>query len=295
MAIMRAKKYGLLGESILGSDFNFDIEIRLGAGAYVCGEETALIASVEGNRGMPRTRPPFPAVKGLWGKPTVINNVSTLASIPVIVLRGGDWYAQIGTATAKGTAVFALTGKINHSGLVEVPLGTTLREIIFNFGGGLRRGKKFKAIQTGGPSGGVIPEKYLDTPVDPEQLQALGSIMGSGGMIVMDEDDCMVDVAKFYINFSVDESCGKCAPCRIGTRTLYNMLEAISQGKGRTEDMPLILQLCRAMQKAALCGLGQCAPNSVVSTIKYFEDEYRAHIDEHRCPSGKCNISKSAQ
>ena len=287
-AIEQARNYGLLGNDILHSGFNFEIDIRLGAGAFVCGEETALIASVEGQRGMPRTRPPFPAVKGLWGKPTVINNVSTLASIPLILLKGGDWYAGVGAEAAKGTAVFALTGKVKHSGLVEVPLGTTLRDIVFDLGGGTASGKAFKAIQTGGPSGGVIPADYLDTPVEPERLQALGSIMGSGGMIIMDEDDCMVDVAKFYLNFSVDESCGKCAPCRIGTRTLYNMVDAISSGKGKKEDLSQIKILSRAMQKASLCGLGQCSPNPVLSTLRYFEPEYLAHIEERRCPAGKC-------
>ncbi len=287
-AIRQAHAAGLLGENILGSKFSFDIEIRLGAGAFVCGEETALIASIEGKRGMPSTRPPFPAVRGLWGKPTVINNVSTHASMPVIIRKGGDWYAQIGTQSARGTAVFALTGKINNSGLIEVPLGTTLREIVYDLGGGLRKGKKFKAVQTGGPSGGMIPAAYLDTPVDPENLQALGSIMGSGGMIIMDEDDCMVDVAKFYLGFSVDESCGKCAPCRIGGRTLYNMIDDITKGKGKMEDLPRIRELCVTMQKASLCGLGQCTPNPVLSTLKYFEDEYRAHILEKRCPAGKC-------
>ncbi|ADN02315.1 NADH-ubiquinone oxidoreductase-F iron-sulfur binding region domain-containing protein [Spirochaeta thermophila] len=288
IAIEQARELGLLGEDILGSGFSFDIEIRLGAGAFVCGEETALLASIEGSRGTPRPRPPFPAVKGLWGKPTVINNVETLANIPVIILRGGDWFAKIGTETSKGTKVFALTGKVNNSGLVEVPMGTTLRDIVFNIGGGIPNGKKFKAVQTGGPSGGVIPEEYLDTPIDYENLQKLGSIMGSGGMIVMDEDDCMVNVAKFYLGFTVDESCGKCAPCRVGGRKLYNILDRISKGKGTLEDIDKIKEISHAMKRASLCGLGQTAPNPVLSTLHYFEDEYRAHIVEKRCPTGKC-------
>jgi NADH:ubiquinone oxidoreductase subunit F (NADH-binding)/(2Fe-2S) ferredoxin len=287
-AIKQAHEYGLLGENILGSDFRFDIELRLGAGAFVCGEETALLASIEGKRGMPVPRPPFPAVKGLWGKPTVINNVETLANIPVIIMKGGEWFSRIGTDTAKGTKVFALTGKVNNSGLVEVPMGTTLREIIFDIGGGIKGGKAFKAAQTGGPSGGVIPPEFLDTPIDYENLQKIGSIMGSGGLIVMDEDDCMVDVAKFYLDFTVDESCGKCAPCRIGGRTLYNILERITQGKGKMEDIGKMKEIGRAMQRASLCGLGQTASNPVVSTLKYFESEYLAHIQDRVCPAGKC-------
>jgi len=288
LAIKKAKEYGLLGENILESGFSFDIELRLGAGAFVCGEETALIASVEGNRGMPIPRPPFPAVKGLWGKPTVINNVETHANIPMIIVKGGDWFAQIGTETSKGTKVFALTGKINNSGLVEVPMGTTLREIVYDIGGGIRGGKEFKAVQTGGPSGGVIPAKYLDSPIDYEGLQKLGSIMGSGGMIVMDEDDCIVDVVRFYLEFSVDESCGKCAPCRIGGRSLFNMLTDITQGRFKEEDMPKIKEICQAMSKASLCGLGQTAPNPVLSIMRHFEEELMIHIKEKRCPSGKC-------
>ncbi len=288
-AILQAKEYGLLGENILGTGFNFDIELRLGAGAFVCGEETALIASTEGRRGMPIPRPPFPAVKGLWNKPTVINNVETYANIPVILLKGGDWFAKIGTETSKGTKVFALTGKINNSGLIEVPMGTTLREIVYNIGGGIRGGKAFKAVQTGGPSGGVITSEFLDLPIDYEHLQQLGSIMGSGGMIVMDEDDCMVDVARFYQEFCVDESCGKCAPCRIGTRTIYNLLTGICQGKGSQDDLRMIKEIGHAMQKASLCGLGQSAPNPALSTLKYFENEYQAHIKEKRCPAGKCH------
>ena len=287
-AIKQAREYGLLGKDILGTGFDFDVEIRLGAGAFVCGEETALLASTMGKRGMPIPRPPFPAVSGLWQKPTVINNVETYANIPVILLRGGDWFAKIGTAKSTGTKVFALTGKINNSGLIEVPMGITLREIIYDIGGGIRGGKKFKAVQTGGPSGGVITADYLDTPIDYEHLQALGSIMGSGGMIVMDEDDCMVDVARFYQEFCVDESCGKCAPCRIGTRVLLSLLEKIAAGQGSRGDLDKIREVGTAMQKAALCGLGQTAPNPVLSTMKYFEAEYAAHIDEKRCPAGKC-------
>ena len=287
-AIRKAKDYGLLGDNILNSDFSFNIELRLGAGAFVCGEETALIASVEGKRGMPIPRPPFPAVKGLWGKPTVINNVETHANIPVIINKGGDWFAQIGTETSKGTKVFALTGKINNSGLVEVPMGTTLREIVYDIGGGIRGGKAFKGVQTGGPSGGVIPAKYLDTPIDYEGLQKLGSIMGSGGMIVMDEDDCIVDVVKFYLEFTVDESCGKCAPCRIGGRNLFNQLERITRGQATVEDLPKIKLICQAMQKASLCGLGQTASNPVLSIMRHYEDELMAHIVDKRCPAGKC-------
>ena len=287
-AIAQAREYGLLGKDILGSGFDFDVELRLGAGAFVCGEETALLASTMGKRGMPVPRPPFPAVSGLWQKPTVINNVETYANIPVIILRGGDWFSKIGTPKSTGTKVFALTGKINNSGLIEVPMGITLREIIYDIGGGIRGGKAFKAVQTGGPSGGVITKDFLDTPIDYEHLQALGSIMGSGGMIVMDEDDCMVDVARFYQEFCVDESCGKCAPCRIGTRVLLNTLEKIAEGKGEAKDLEKIREVGAAMQKAALCGLGQTAPNPVLSTMKYFADEYAAHIDEQRCPAGKC-------
>ena len=288
VAIGQARERGLLGKNILGSGFDFDIEIRLGAGAFVCGEETALLASIMGQRGMPIPRPPFPAVSGLWHKPTVINNVETFANIPVILLRGGDAFAKIGTRKSPGTKVFALTGKINNSGLIEVPMGITLREIIYDIGGGIRGGKAFKAVQTGGPSGGVITADFLDTPIDYEHLQELGSIMGSGGMIVMDEDDCMVDVARFYQEFCVDESCGKCAPCRIGTRTLLNLLEKICSGRGEAADLEKIEEVGQAMQKAALCGLGQSAPNPVLSTVKFFEEEYRAHIEESRCPAGVC-------
>ena len=287
-ALKQAREYGLLGHDILGTGFDFDIELRLGAGAFVCGEETALLASTMGKRGMPIPRPPFPAVSGLWAKPTVINNVETWANIPVIILKGGDWFSKIGTEKSTGTKVFALTGKINNSGLIEVPMGITLREIIYDIGGGIRGGKKFKAVQTGGPSGGVITADYLDVPIDYEHLQALGSIMGSGGMIVMDEDDCMVDVARFYQEFCVDESCGKCAPCRIGTRTLLTLLEKIADGKGEMDDIKKIEHVGRAMQKAALCGLGQTAPNPVLSTLRYFKDEYLEHINEKKCRAGKC-------
>jgi NADH:ubiquinone oxidoreductase subunit F (NADH-binding)/(2Fe-2S) ferredoxin len=287
-AIRKAKEYGLMGERILGSDFSFDIEIRLGAGAFVCGEETALIASTEGKRGMPKPRPPFPAVKGLWDQPTVINNVETLASIPVIITRGGAWYAQIGTATSKGTKVFALTGKIKNSGLIEVPMGTTLREIIYGIGGGIKNGRAFKAVQTGGPSGGLIPASQLDTPIDYENLSSLGSIVGSGGMIVMDEDDCVVDITKFYLAFSVDESCGKCAPCRIGGRQLLDYMEKISSGRASEEDLEKIKDIAFAMQKASLCGLGQTTPNPALSVIRHFESELMEHVLHKRCPAGKC-------
>jgi NADH:ubiquinone oxidoreductase subunit F (NADH-binding)/(2Fe-2S) ferredoxin/Pyruvate/2-oxoacid:ferredoxin oxidoreductase delta subunit len=279
IAMAQAREYGLLGKDILGSGFDFDIEIRLGAGAFVCGEETALLASIEGKRGMPIPRPPFPAVKGLWGKPTVINNVETWANIPVIIIKGGDWFSRIGTPDSHGTKVFALTGKIRNSGLVEVPMGTTLREIIYDIGGGIANDKEFKAVQTGGPSGGVITKDFLDTPIDFGSLTKLGSMMGSGGMIIMDEDDCIVDVAKFYLNFSVDESCGKCAPCRIGGRSLANLLDKITKGNGELADID---------QMASLCALGQTAPNPILSTLHYFRDEYLAHIVDKTCPAGKC-------
>lgn len=288
IAMEQAREYGLLGDNILGSDFSFDIEIRLGAGAFVCGEETALLASIEGERGMPRPRPPFPAVKGLWDQPTVINNVETWANIPVIIMKGGEWFSQIGTEDSKGTKVFALTGKIRNSGLVEVPMGTTLREIIYDVGGGIADDKEFKAVQTGGPSGGVITKDFLDTPIDYKHLVELGSMMGSGGMIVMDEDDCIVDVTKFYLGFTVDESCGKCSPCRVGGRTLYNILERITKGEGVMEDITRMREIGHAMQKASLCGLGQTAPNPILSTLKYFEKEYLAHIKDKKCPAGKC-------
>ena len=288
IAINQAREYGLLGNDILGSGFNFDFEIRLGAGAFVCGEETALLRSIEGNRGMPTPKPPFPAVEGLWGKPTVINNVETWANIPMIILKGGEWFRSIGTERSSGTKVFALTGKINNSGLVEVPMGTTLREIVFDIGGGIRGGKAFKAVQTGGPSGGVITSEFLDTPIDFDQLTAIGSMMGSGGMIVMDEDDCIIDVAKFYQEFCVEESCGKCAPCRIGTRKLYDILNKISKGKGTHDDLENLETIGSAMKKAALCGLGQTAPNPILSSMKYFRDEYLEHVDDKVCRAGKC-------
>ena len=289
VAIRQATELGLLGRDILGSGFDFEIELRFGAGAFVCGEETALLQSIEGNRGMPRPRPPFPAVKGLWGRPTVINNVETLANIPVIINKGADWFSKIGTATTKGTKVFALTGKVNNSGLIEVPMGTTLREIIFDIGGGIRGGHQFKAAQTGGPSGGIIPPQFLDTPIDYESLAKIGSIMGSGGLIVMDETDCVVDIAKFYLDFTVDESCGKCAPCRIGGRKLLNYLNKISEGRGTEQDIADMRAICDAMNKASLCGLGQTASNPVRSTLRYFMDEYMEHIHDKKCRSGKCS------
>ena len=289
VAISQATELGLLGKDILGSGFDFEIELRFGAGAFVCGEETALLQSIEGNRGMPRPRPPFPAVKGLWGRPTVINNVETLANIPVIINKGADWFSKIGTATTKGTKVFALTGKVNNSGLIEVPMGTTLREIIFDIGGGIRGGHQFKAAQTGGPSGGIIPPQFLDTPIDYESLAKIGSIMGSGGLIVMDETDCVVDIAKFYLDFTGDESCGKCAPCRIGGRKLLNYLNKISEGRGTEQDIADMRSICDAMNKASLCGLGQTASNPVRSTLQYFMDEYLEHINDKKCRSGKCS------
>ena len=288
IAMKQAREYGLLGKNILGSGFDFDIEIRLGAGAFVCGEETALLQSIEGKRGMPQPRPPFPAVKGLWGKPTVINNVETWANVPVILTKGGNWFNKIGTSDSKGTKVFALTGKIRNSGLVEVPMGTTLREIIYDIGGGIAHDKKFKAVQTGGPSGGVITEENLDTPIDFGSLVRIGSMMGSGGMIVMDEDDCIVDVAKFYLNFSVDESCGKCAPCRIGGKSLCNILEKITSGNGTLKDLDTLSSIGEAMKKGSLCALGQTTPNPVLSSMKHFKEEYLAHIVDKSCPSGTC-------
>jgi NADH:ubiquinone oxidoreductase subunit F (NADH-binding)/(2Fe-2S) ferredoxin/NAD-dependent dihydropyrimidine dehydrogenase PreA subunit len=288
IALAQARDYGLIGGNILGSGFDFDVEIRLGAGAFVCGEETALIKSVEGNRGMPVPKPPFPANKGLWQRPTIINNVETLANVPVITAKGGAWLARIGTEKSKGTKVFALTGKVKNSGLVEVPMGTTLREIIFEIGGGIKDKKKFKGVQTGGPSGGILTEKVLDTPIDYESLTANGSMMGSGGMIVMDEDDCVVDVARFYMDFCVDESCGKCSPCRIGTTQLLNILEKIAKGNGEEEDLEKLKTIGKAMSKASLCALGQTAPNPILSTINNFKDEYLEHIRDRKCRSGKC-------
>ncbi len=288
IAIEQAKEYGLLGENIFETGFNFDMEIRLGAGAFVCGEETALISSIEGHRGEPRPRPPFPAVKGLFGKPTLLNNVETYANITAIINNGADWFAQIGTEKSKGTKVFALGGKINNTGLVEVPMGTTLREIVEEIGGGIPNGKKFKAAQTGGPSGGCIPVELIDTPIDYDSLLAIGSMMGSGGLIVMDETTCMVDIAKFFLEFTVDESCGKCAPCRIGTKRLLEILEKITSGKGELEDIDKLEQLCVDIKKSSLCGLGQSAPNPILSTIKYFRDEYVAHVVDKKCPAGVC-------
>ncbi len=287
-AIKQAKEYGLLGKDIFGTGFNFDLDIKLGAGAFVCGEETALLTSIEGKRGEPRPRPPFPAVKGLWGKPTLLNNVETYANIPQIILKGVDWFTSMGTEKSKGTKVFALGGKINNTGLVEVPMGTTLREIVEEIGGGIPNGKKFKAAQTGGPSGGCIPAELIDTPIDYDSLMAIGSMMGSGGLIVMDEDNCMVDIAKFFLEFTVDESCGKCTPCRIGTRRLLEILEKITDGKGTMEDIDKMEELCYAIKASSLCGLGQTAPNPVLSTLKYFRDEYIAHVEDKKCPAGVC-------
>ena len=288
IAIKQAREYGLLGKNIFGTDFNFDIQLRLGAGAFVCGEETALLTSIEGNRGEPRPRPPFPAVKGLFGKPTVINNVETYANIAQIILNGPEWFASMGTEKSKGTKVFALGGKINHTGLVEIPMGTPLRTIIEEIGGGVPNGKKFKAAQTGGPSGGCIPASLIDTPVDYDNLIAIGSMMGSGGLIVMDEDNCMVDIAKFFLEFTVSESCGKCAPCRIGTRRMLDILNRITEGNGEEGDIEKLVELGNQIKATALCGLGQTAPNPVLSTIRYFRDEYEAHIKEKRCPAGAC-------
>lgn len=288
IAINQAREYGLLGKNIFETDFSFDLELRLGAGAFVCGEETALMTSIEGHRGEPRTRPPFPAVKGLWGKPTILNNVETYANIPVILLKGADWFTSIGTEKSKGTKVFAIGGKINNTGLVEIPMGTTLREVVYDIGGGIPKGKKFKAAQTGGPSGGCIPADYIDTPIDYDNLLKLGSMMGSGGLIVMDEDNCMVDIAKFFLEFTVDESCGKCPPCRIGTKRMYEILDRITNGKGEEGDIEKLEILAESIHQGALCGLGQTAPNPVLSTLKYFRDEYEAHVKEHRCPSGVC-------
>ena len=288
IAINQAREYGLLGKNIFGTDFSFDIEVRLGAGAFVCGEETALMVSIEGNRGEPRPRPPFPAVKGLFGKPTILNNVETYANVPQIINKGWEWFASMGTEKSKGTKVFALGGKINNTGLVEVPMGTTLREIIYDIGGGCPNGKKFKAAQTGGPSGGCIPASQLDVQIDYDNLTAIGSMMGSGGMIVMDEDNCMVDIARFFLDFTVDESCGKCAPCRIGTKRMLEILDRIVNGQGRDGDIEKLEELATTIKSTALCGLGQTAPNPVLSTLKYFRDEYEAHIYEKRCPAGQC-------
>ena len=288
IAIDQSREYGLLGEHIFGTDFSFDIFIRLGAGAFVCGEETALMHSIEGGRGEPKPKPPFPAVRGLFDKPTNINNVETLANIPQIILNGADWFTSIGTPKSTGTKVFALGGKINNTGLVEVPMGTKLRDIIYNIGGGIPNGKAFKAVQTGGPSGGCIPASQLDIPIEYDTLTAIGSMMGSGGMIVMDEDNCMVDIARFFLDFTVDESCGKCTPCRIGTKRMLEILERIVEGKGEPGDIEKLETLGKNIKETALCGLGQTAPNPVLSTIKYFRDEYEAHIYEKRCPAHHC-------
>ena len=288
IAIEQAREYGLLGKDILGTGFNFDIHIRLGAGAFVCGEETALLTSVEGNRGEPRPRPPFPAIKGLWGQPTIVNNVETYANIAQIILKGADWFASMGTETSKGTKVFALGGKIKNTGLVEIPMGTTLREIVEEIGGGVPNGKKFKAAQTGGPSGGCIPASLIDTPIDYDNLTKIGCMMGSGGLIVMDEDTCMVDIAKFFLEFTVDESCGKCSPCRIGTVRLHEILEKITSGNGEMEDLDKLEELANYIKSASLCALGQTAPNPILSTLHFFRDEYIAHIVDKKCPAGVC-------
>ncbi|MDF2845125.1 MAG: hndC [Herbinix sp.] len=288
IAINQAREYGLLGKDIFGSGFDFNIEIRLGAGAFVCGEETALMTSIEGNRGEPRPRPPFPAQKGLFQKPTILNNVETYANIPPIILNGADWFASMGTEKSKGTKVFALGGKINNTGLVEIPMGTPLREVIDEIGGGIPNGKKFKAAQTGGPSGGCIPAEHFDIPIDYDNLLSIGSMMGSGGLIVMDEDNCMVDIAKFFLEFTVDESCGKCTPCRIGTKRLYEILEKITNGQGTMEDLTKMEELCYYIKDNSLCGLGQTAPNPVLSTLNFFKDEYISHVVDKKCPSGVC-------
>ena len=288
VAIEQARKYGVLGNNVLHTEMKFDIEIRLGAGAFVCGEETALLESIEGKRGQPRIKPPYPAVSGLWGKPTLINNVETFANIPIIILKGSEWYSNIGTENSKGTKVFALGGNIHNVGLVEVPMGITLREIIYDIGGGIPDGKKFKAAQTGGPSGGCITSKDLDTPIDYESLSQIGSMMGSGGLIVMDDSKCMVNLAKFYLEFTVDESCGKCTPCRIGTKKMLEILKKITEGRANLDDLDKLEELALTIKETAVCGLGQTAPNPVLSTLKYFRDEYIAHIVDKKCPAGEC-------
>ena len=293
IAINQAREYGLLGENIFGTGFNFDIDIRLGAGAFVCGEETALMTSIEGHRGEPRPRPPFPAVKGLWQKPTILNNVETYANIPVIILKGADWFSNMGTEKSNGTKVFAIGGKINHTGLVEVPMGTKLRDVIYDIGGGIPNGKKFKAAQTGGPSGGCIPADLIDTEIDYDNLIKIGSMMGSGGLIVMDEDTCMVDIAKFFLEFTVDESCGKCPPCRIGTKRMLELLEKITSGKGEEEDIAKLETLAKGIKSAALCGLGQTAPNPVLSTLRYFRNEYEEHVRDKKCAAHVCKAMLS--
>ncbi|MGI5838144.1 MAG: NADH-quinone oxidoreductase subunit NuoF [bacterium] len=287
-AIGKAREYGLLGKNILGTGFDFDLEIRIGAGAFVCGEETALLASIEGNRGEPRPKPPFPANEGVWGKPTLNNNVETYANVPAIILKGWEWYSGIGTEKSKGTKVFALAGKCNTAGLVEVPMGTTLREIIYDIGGGIQGGKKFKAAQIGGPSGACLTAEHLDLPMDYENLKAVGAMVGSGGLIVIDEDNCMVDVARFFLDFTQDESCGKCVPCRIGTKRMLEVLNRICEGKGEEGDIDNLYELAKVISGSALCALGQTAPNPVLSTIKHFRDEYEAHIKERHCPAGIC-------
>ncbi len=288
IAIAQAREYGLLGKDILGSGFNFDIDLKYGAGAFVCGEETALIHSMEGDRGEPTLKPPFPAESGYMGKPTNVNNVETLANVPAIIQKGAEWFSSIGTETSKGTKVFALAGKINNVGLIEVPMGTTLREVIFEIGGGIKDGKKFKAVQTGGPSGGCLTEKHLDTPIDYENLVANGSMMGSGGMIVMDEDDCMVSIARFYLDFTVEESCGKCAPCRIGNKRLHELLQRICEGKGEESDLLRLRNLGEVIKDTSLCGLGQSSPNPVLSTMDNFPEEYLSHVVDKKCLSGVC-------
>ncbi|NQS75990.1 MAG: NADH-quinone oxidoreductase subunit NuoF [Peptococcaceae bacterium] len=292
LALQKARENGLLGQNIFSSGFNFDIEIRIGAGAFVCGEETALLTSIEGKRGEPRPRPPFPANEGVWGKPTVLNNVETWANIPEIIRKGAEAYSSVGTEKSKGTKVFALAGRINNTGIIEVPMGTTLREIVYEIGGGIPRKKAFKAVQTGGPSGGCIPAEHLDTPVDYDSLGALGAIMGSGGMIVLDEDTCMVDIAKFFLDFVVDESCGKCSPCRIGTKRMYEILDNISKGKGKEGDIELLEELATTIKATALCGLGQTAPNPVLSTIRYFRHEYEEHIRDRKCTCNVCEFEE---
>ncbi|MFW5877722.1 MAG: NADH-ubiquinone oxidoreductase-F iron-sulfur binding region domain-containing protein [bacterium] len=288
IAIAQAREYGLLGKNIFGTDFSFDVELKYGAGAFVCGEETALIHSMEGSRGEPTLKPPYPSVSGYKGKPTNVNNVETLANIPVILLKGPKWFSSIGTEKSKGTKVFALAGKINNVGLIEVPMGTTLREVIFEIGGGIKSGKKFKAVQTGGPSGGCLTEEHLDTPIDYENLVAAGSMMGSGGMIVMDEDDCMVSIARYFLDFTVEESCGKCAPCRVGNKRLHELLERIIQGNGKPEDIERLKNLSNVIKDTSLCGLGQSSPNPVLSTLDYFMNEYEAHVIDKKCPAGEC-------
>ena len=292
VAIKEAEERGFLGKNIMGSDFNFEIHIKEGAGAFVCGEETALIASIEGERGMPRPKPPFPANKGLFGRPTLINNVETLANVAPIILKGADWFSSMGTEKSKGTKTFALTGEVNNTGLIEVPMGTTLREIVFDIGGGIRGGKKFKAVQIGGPSGGCLTEEHLDLPMDYDNLIAAGAMVGSGGLVVMNEDTCIVEVARFFMNFTQNESCGKCVPCREGTKNMLKILERIVKGKGEMKDIETLEELAVAVKDGSLCGLGKTAPNPVLSTLKYFKDEYIAHIKDKKCPAGVCEAMK---